>query len=94
MFYTSVMRDAATGAFAFAEPRGGVSRSTNVTPRKIREVTDISSVLLTPDLHPLIDEQVFALLNSAYERRRASDDPSVAFTSHTFNNDWAARASK
>lgn len=94
MFYTSVMRDAATGAFAFAESKCGVSRSTNVTPGKIRAVTEISSVLLTPDLHPLIDEQVLALLNSAYERRLTSDGPKVIFSSHRFTDDWAAGASK
>ena len=88
MFYTSVMRDAATGAFGFAEPKNGGSRAQHVTPSKIRQVTQINAVLLTPALHPLIDDDVLAMLNDACLRRLA-DGPSVAFTAHAFTDEWA-----
>lgn len=93
MFYTSVMRDAATGAFGFIEPRSGLSRVENVKPSKIRQVTEINAVLLTPDLHPLIDDQVLALLNDACHRR-LDDGPSVQFASHAFNDAWVAEVSR
>lgn len=88
IFYTAVMRDAVTGAFGFAEPKGGVSRAERVTPSKIRDVTEINAVLLTPALHPLIDDQVLAILNDACKKRLA-EGPSVAFSAHAFTDDWA-----
>ena len=90
MFYTAVMRDAATGAFGFAEPKRGLSRSSNVTPSKIRQVTKINAVLLTPDLHPLIDDQVLVLLNDPCRRRLGGEGPTLEFASHGFSDAWAA----
>jgi hypothetical protein len=90
MFYTAVMRDAATGVFCFAEPKRGLSRTSNVTRDKIRQVTEINAVLLTPDLHPLIDDQVLVLLNDACRRRLGGEGPTVEFTSHGFTDAWAA----
>ena len=88
IFYTSVMRDAVTGTFGFAEPKKGISRAERVTPSKILDVTEINSVLLTPALHPLIDDPMLAMLNDACKKRLA-EGPSVAFSAHAFTDDWA-----
>jgi hypothetical protein len=88
MFYTSVMRDASTGTFGFARPKAG-SRSA-VSPEMIRQVLQIDAVLLTPDLHPLIDDGILDLINDACGARWADQGPAIRYATATFDNTWAA----
>lgn len=88
LFYTSVMRDAVTGVFGFAEGQGR-SRS-RLGRDAIRSATEIVAVLLAPEIHPLIDPELVQLLNNACDARLGAA-PRVTFKTHHLDaNGWSS----
>lgn len=83
MFYAAVMRDAAEGKFNFADATAH-SRS-KISRAAIRDITEIHAVLLTPKPHPLIDGELFKILNDACRTHCSESAPSLNFRLHQFD---------
>lgn len=78
LFYTWVVRDLATGKFKQSGSAAGSLRDFDLGVVDGRQ--SIKSVLLAPDVHPLVDSELLAVLNSAL----TSSVPKVEFSTFEF----------
>lgn len=88
LFYTWVVRDLAVGKFKQAGSAAGSSRDFDLTVVDGRQ--SIQSVLLAPDVHPLVDTGLLAVLNSAL----TSTMPKVEFSTFEFKPEVWSQVSR